>query len=212
MPGEDALGVLGKGFIPHQVDAKMDYMNIPAAPSAGEHDGKSLHNNTVHHGPYGQNPRSSSAQANGKAPMYPDDAFDGTDSNTYCSGGGAPAIDRQGPVPNLKRGRESISGSAFDNSNTAGHSRRRIGDDDHPGTADEDEGTPTPVLSGNAVTPGDSSDAQISSDRAADTTTDTSQCAPHEFDASAPKGCCLAIITMRHLRPTFSNGIWWDSI
>jgi len=40
VPGEDALRVLGKEFIPHQVDAKMDYMNIPAEPSAGGHDGE----------------------------------------------------------------------------------------------------------------------------------------------------------------------------
>jgi len=138
VPGEDALGVLGKGFIPHQVDAKMDYMNIPAAPSAGEHDGESFHSNTVHHGHYGEHPSRSSAQDNGKAPMSPDDAFDGKNESNPCTrGGGAPALDRQGPVPNLKRGSVSISGSALDNSNTAaGHSRRRIGGDDHPGNAE----------------------------------------------------------------------------
>jgi len=76
VPGEDALGVLGKGFIPHQVDAKMDYMNIPAAPSAGGHDRESLNSNTVHHGHYKQHPNRSSAQDNGKAPMSPDDTFD----------------------------------------------------------------------------------------------------------------------------------------
>jgi len=32
VPGKDALGVMGKGFIPHQVDAKMDYMNIEQHP------------------------------------------------------------------------------------------------------------------------------------------------------------------------------------
>ena len=112
----------------------MDYMNIPAAPSAGQHEGESLHSNTVHHGPYRQHPSRSLAQDNGKAPMSPDDAFDGKNESNPCTRGrGAPALDHQGPVPNLKRGSESISGSALDNSNTG---RRRIGGDDHPGNAE----------------------------------------------------------------------------
>ena len=139
VPGEDALGDLGKGFIPHQVDAKMDCMNILAAPSAGEHDGESLNSNTAHHGHHTQHPRRSSDQDNGKAPMSHDDTFEGkaAGQSPYARGRGAPALDRQGQVPNLKLGSVSISGSGVDNSNTAaGHSRRRIGGDDHPSNAE----------------------------------------------------------------------------
>ena len=53
-------------------------------------------------------------------------------------------------------------------------------------SVDTDEGTPSPALSRYALTPGDKSDAQISADRAANTRTNTSQRAPHEFDASVP--------------------------
>jgi len=53
-------------------------------------------------------------------------------------------------------------------------------------SVDTDEGTPSPALSRYALTPGDKSDTQISADRAANTRTNTSQRAPHEFDASVP--------------------------
>ena len=150
VPGKDALGVLGKGYIPHQVDTKMDYMNITAAPSAGSHDGESVNSNTVHHAYYTQLAHRSSAQSNGKAPMSPDDTFDGRaagQSNPHTSGGGVPALDRQGQAPNLKRGSLSISGSGLDNSNTAaGHSRRRIGGHDHASNAESRAPAYTSVL------------------------------------------------------------------
>jgi len=117
----------------------MDYMNIPGALSAGEHNGESLNSNTAHHGHHTQHLRRSSDQDNGKAPMSHDDTFEGkaAGQSPYARGRGAPALDRQGQVPNLERGSVSISDSGVDNSNTAaGHNRRRIGGDDHPSNAE----------------------------------------------------------------------------
>jgi hypothetical protein len=79
VPGEDALGVLGKGYIPHQVDAKMDYMNNIAAHSAGSHDVEPANSGTlpVHNAYNKQLENHYSAQNNGKAPMSPDNTFKG---------------------------------------------------------------------------------------------------------------------------------------
>jgi len=140
VPGEDALGVLGKGCIPHQVDAKMYCMNTTTVPSAGSPDGKSVNSNPVHHAYYTELANRSAAQSHGKAPMSPDDTFEGRAARQtvpHTRGGGAPALDRQGQTPSLKRGSLSISDSGFDHSNTtAGSSRRRIGGPDHANNAD----------------------------------------------------------------------------
>jgi len=54
-------------------------------------------------------------------------------------------------------------------------------------SVDTDESTPSPALSRYALTPSDKSNAPISADRAANTRANTSQRAPHEFDALVPK-------------------------
>ena len=97
-----------------------------------------MHSNTVNHGHYEQLPSRSLAQDNGKAPMSPDNAFYGrNESNSRAQVRGAPALDRQSTVPSLKRGSEFISGRTLHDSNTAaGHRRRRIGGDGHPGNAE----------------------------------------------------------------------------
>jgi len=103
---------LGKGYIPHQVDAKMDYMNITAASSAGSHNREPVNSNTVHHVYDTQLENRSSAWSNGKTPMSPDNTFDGWAagrSKRHTSGGGAPALDCRGQAPNLKRGSLSTS-------------------------------------------------------------------------------------------------------